>query len=191
MTRFWTLAVFGTALLAGAALLTGLAACAPAPAVPGASSQGASSQATPLEGTTMSPSDSQPPSHSQPTSGRPAPVGNGTDLSITVTPSAGAQPHTFRFTAAHGSPGPESTVPDPAAALAALDRFGEKIFFPVPGPPQQCTDQYGGPQVAVVTGWFAGRAVTAAFKRTDGCQIARWQALAPLFGAAAGGTGAV
>ena len=51
----------------------------------------------------------------------------------------------------------ESTLPDPPAAMAAVVRFGERIFFPEPGPPQLCTQQYGGPQVAVVTGTFNGR----------------------------------
>lgn len=139
----------------------------------------------------MTPTSSEPPSGSPSQSVFPSPVGTGTDLSITVTPSAGAQPHTFRFVAANGAPGPESTVPDPAAARAALDRFGEGIFFPVPSAPQRCEDVYGGPEVAVVAGVFKGRAVKATFKRTDSCQTARWQALAPLFGAAAGGTGAV
>lgn len=139
----------------------------------------------------MTPTSKEPPAGSPSPSVHPSPVGSGTDLSITVTPSVGAQPHTYRLVAANGAPGPESTVPAPGAALAALDRFGEGIFFPVPGLPQQCKDVYGGPEVAVVAGVFKGRAVKATFKRTDSCQIARWQALAPLFGAVAGGTGAV
>ncbi|WP_322972761.1 hypothetical protein [Arthrobacter polaris] len=63
--------------------------------------------------------------------------------------------------------------------------------FPVPDPTRACTQQYGGPEIAVVTGWFNGKEVDATFKRTDGCEIARWQALAPLLGALAGGTGAI
>ena len=33
-----------------------------------------------------------------------------------------------------------------------------------------------GPQTAVVTGWYLGRAVNSRFSRTDGCEIARWRA---------------
>jgi len=113
------------------------------------------------------------------------------DLSISLTESPGAPVHHFRLLAEGTKVSGTSTLPDPAAALAAVRLHGTDIFFPVPGPPRACTQQYGGPQVAVVTGWFGGRAVHSTFTRTDGCEIARWQALAPLFGALAGGTGAV
>ncbi|NVM96474.1 serine protease inhibitor [Arthrobacter sp. AETb3-4] len=111
-------------------------------------------------------------------------------MSITVTPSPGAQALKYRLVATGPVPGPGSTVPDPAAAMAALERYGSSIFFPVPGPPRMCSDVYSGPQVAAVSGVFQGRPVAATFKRTDSCETARWQALAPLFGAVAGGTGA-
>ncbi|MDQ0277576.1 putative small lipoprotein YifL [Arthrobacter silviterrae] len=113
------------------------------------------------------------------------------DLSISLTEAPGAPVHHFRLLAEGTTVSGGSTLPDPAAALAAVRLHGTDIFFPVPGPPRACTQQYGGPQVAVVTGWFGGRAVHSTFTRTDGCEIARWQALAPLLGALAGGTGAV
>jgi hypothetical protein len=40
---------------------------------------------------------------------------------------------------------------------------------------------YGGPQKALVTGRFLGKAIRAGFSRTDGCQIARWSRVAFLF----------
>ena len=49
-----------------------------------------------------------------------------------------------------------------------------------------CTQQYGGPQVAVVTGTFHGRPVHSRFSLTDGCEIARWRSMAPLFGGTPG-----
>jgi hypothetical protein len=39
---------------------------------------------------------------------------------------------------------------------------------------------YGGPQVAEVRGTWDGVDVDARFQRTDGCEIARWDRLAPL-----------
>ncbi|MHA7305360.1 hypothetical protein ACX80E_08975 [Arthrobacter sp. TMN-49] len=119
------------------------------------------------------------------------PPATGMELTITLTESPGATPRTFRLVADGSTPAPASTLPDSAAALAAVEQHGEKIFFALQDPTRVCTQQYGGPQVAVVTGWFHGREVNAAFSRTDGCEISRWQALAPLFGALAGGTGAV
>ncbi|MGY2743883.1 serine protease inhibitor [Arthrobacter sp. UYCu723] len=113
------------------------------------------------------------------------------DLTIRLTESPGAPAYTFRLEARDGAIGAGSTLPDPAAALEAVQRFGEDIFFPKPGPPKLCTQQYGGPQVAVVTGRFLGREVLSEFRRTDGCEIARWRAMAPLLGGVAGGTGAI
>ncbi len=113
------------------------------------------------------------------------------DLSVSLIEAPGAEPVTFRLISSAGAASSTSTVPDPAAALAAVLQFGEDIFFPQPGPPKLCTQQYGGPQVATVTGWFRGRAVHSRFSRTDGCEIARWRAMAPLFGGTARSTGAV
>lgn len=71
------------------------------------------------------------------------------------------------------------TLPGAARAcgrLAALPR----PFAPVPSD-LVCTLIYGGPQVARVTGMFRGRRVWATFRRTDGCQIARWNRVSFLF----------
>jgi hypothetical protein len=113
------------------------------------------------------------------------------DLTIRLTEAPGGPQYTFRLEASAGSPGAGSTLPDPTAALEAVQRFGEDIFFPKPGPPKMCTQQYGGPQVAVVTGWLQARRVHSEFSRTDGCEIARWRAMAPLLGGIAGSTGAI
>jgi hypothetical protein len=37
-----------------------------------------------------------------------------------------------------------------------------------------CSQIYGGPQTARVTGTFRGSVVSAAFNRVGGCEIARW-----------------
>ena len=108
------------------------------------------------------------------------------DLTIRLREEPDADEYVFRLVAEDGRSKEESTLPDPDAALEAVERFGQDIFFPKPGPPKLCTQQYGGPQVALVTGTFHGREVTATFKRTDGCEIARWKALAPLLGGAPG-----
>lgn len=53
-------------------------------------------------------------------------------------------------------------------------------FAPVPRG-VACSQIYGGPQVARVQGRFRGRSVDTIFKRTDGCQIARWNRVGFLF----------
>lgn len=118
------------------------------------------------------------------------------DLTVTLTEAPGAESRVFHLRSAAGilSPDPDSldsNLPDATAALAAVEQFGEEVFFPEPRPDRICTQQYGGPQVAVVKGWFRGREVHSQFSRTDGCEIARWKVLASLLGNTGGSTGAV
>jgi hypothetical protein len=74
---------------------------------------------------------------------------------------------------------PGGDHPDPAAACAALDA-GARWLRPVPAD-LACTQIYGGPETATVTGVWRGTPVDATFSRTDGCQIARWDGLVGLF----------
>ena len=116
------------------------------------------------------------------------------DLTVRLTEAPGAPEHEFRLLVRDAETPPAdalagSTVPDPAAARAAVERFGEEAFFAKRRADMLCTQQYVGPQVAVVTGTFHGRPVHSRFSLTDGCEIARWRALAPLFGGTAGSTG--
>jgi hypothetical protein len=46
-----------------------------------------------------------------------------------------------------------------------------------------CTQQYGGPATAHVTGTFAGAPVDTTFDRKDGCGIGDWDHLVALLGA--------
>jgi hypothetical protein len=51
---------------------------------------------------------------------------------------------------------------------------------PVPAS-RACTRQFGGPQQALLSGRVNGRRIRAAFNRKNGCEIARWDRLAPVF----------
>jgi hypothetical protein len=117
------------------------------------------------------------------------------DLTVRLTEAPGEPAHEFRLVVRRGTvpdtAATGSTVPDPAAAIAAVERFGEEAFFTPRRADMLCTQQYGGPQVAVVTGMFHGRPVNSHFSLTDGCEIARWRSLAPLFGGTPGSTGQV
>jgi hypothetical protein len=64
--------------------------------------------------------------------------------------------------------------PNPAAACAALLE-NEDALRPVPGN-VACTQIYGGAQLATIT----GADLHASFSRQNGCEIARWDALAPV-----------
>lgn len=71
------------------------------------------------------------------------------------------------------------THPDPDKACAAVDAHREALH-PVPGD-MACTEIYGGDQVAEVQGVGPdGASVRAVFNRANGCEIARWDALAPV-----------
>jgi hypothetical protein len=66
----------------------------------------------------------------------------------------------------------------PARACARLEAAGRTLFAPLPKN-IVCTEIYGGPQRARVTGVLDGRRVWATFSRSNGCHIARWAKVSP------------
>jgi Subtilisin inhibitor-like len=78
---------------------------------------------------------------------------------------------------------PGGSVPRPPATCRAITAAGRSAFRAVP-PDTACTEIYGGPAVAIVTGRLDDRRVWARFTRENGCQIARWQRLVLLLGPA-------
>lgn len=86
---------------------------------------------------------------------------------------------TFRLECG-GTPG--GTHPAAANACKRLDQLaaaGGNPFAPVPED-QACTQQYGGPATAHVTGSWQGRTIDARFTRVNGCEISRWENLRPV-----------
>jgi len=67
---------------------------------------------------------------------------------------------------------PAGTHPRAASACDVLARLADP-FAPIPKD-VGCTQIYGGPQVARVSGRLRGRVVWATFQRRDGCEISRW-----------------
>jgi hypothetical protein len=70
------------------------------------------------------------------------------------------------------------TLKRPGVACRHVAAGGRRLFAPV----KQgaiCTEIYGGPQVALITGTVDGKRVWARFQRRDGCEIARWMRLSP------------
>jgi hypothetical protein len=97
-----------------------------------------------------------------------------TRLTVTAreSPAADAQSWTLACDPADGS------HPDPVAACVALAAAADP-FSPTP-PDQACTMIYGGPQTATIVGTYRGRPVNASYSRGNGCEIARWDAVAPV-----------
>jgi hypothetical protein len=99
------------------------------------------------------------------------------NLEVTVWPKGKTGPsHTWTLRCDY--PGPRGTHPRPNAACLALARH-PKALKPVKER-TGCTQQWDGPQVALVRGTFRGKRIRAWFERTDGCEIARWNALSAL-----------
>lgn len=67
------------------------------------------------------------------------------------------------------------THPNEKAICAAIAKQGTRLFAPVPAG-IACSQIYGGPESARIAGTVTGHKINATFSRTDGCQIARWNA---------------
>jgi hypothetical protein len=103
-----------------------------------------------------------------------------TSLHVTVWPNGPDHTPTQTYTLRCAPLG--GTLPRRAAACRQLAR----LKAPFAGTPKNlaCTEIYGGPQEALVTGRFRGLLVRARFNRRDGCEIDRWNRVAFLFPAA-------
>jgi hypothetical protein len=71
------------------------------------------------------------------------------------------------------------TLPHPQQACAKLAVLDDP-FAPVEKD-KACTQVFGGPEEATVTGTFRGKPVNAQFNKGNGCEIARWNSVEFLF----------
>ncbi len=104
-----------------------------------------------------------------------------TELKISVDPG-NRKP--LRWTLICDPPGGDHPFAERACELLAQLAGQEVDPFTPPRKGRACTDLYGGPDVATVSGVWRGRQVQASFSRVDGCEISRWDALGPLLGGA-------
>ena len=102
-------------------------------------------------------------------------------LTITAWPQGRGESAGRQWTLRCGPVG--GTHPQRAKACARLSALANP-FAPVPKD-MACTEIYGGPQEALVTGTLRGRKISARFSRTNGCEIARWDRVAVLVPVAA------
>jgi hypothetical protein len=94
------------------------------------------------------------------------------DLTVTVDHGSKTKRAAVRCAAAEDS--------DVCRAVAALKA---EAFEPTPGH-VACTEIYGGPETATITGTLRGEPIDARFSRENGCEIARWLTARPLLDAA-------
>jgi hypothetical protein len=95
-------------------------------------------------------------------------------LKIEFRANAGSKPRVLTLRCAARATG---TVRNPVAACARLQRLGPKAFRPTP-PNTACTEIFGGPSTARITGTFLGFPLGVELGRGNGCEIARWQRVA-------------
>ncbi|WP_311211356.1 MULTISPECIES: SSI family serine proteinase inhibitor [unclassified Arthrobacter] len=161
--------------------VAGLAACSGTPTT---GSTGSASQ-TPSSSSSSSSASSSPSSSATPSASAATGAGSA-ELSITLVESPDAAPQTFTLVCADGVPAAESNHPTAAEACTSI-KNSPAILSPAPTKTDQaCTMQYGGPATAKVTGAVDGKEVSAAFSRTDGCQIALWDAAKSILGSDGG-----
>ncbi|GFH38740.1 SSI family serine proteinase inhibitor [Streptomyces pacificus] len=104
---------------------------------------------------------------------------------LTVTTAETGNPRadgTYELTCGAGNGTAGGSHPEARAACERLAEFAterQDPFRPVDGD-AMCTMQHGGPATARITGTWHGQRVDAAFDRTNGCEIRRWEALEPL-----------
>ena len=80
---------------------------------------------------------------------------------------------------------PDGDGPKPAKEAQSRSAAGLRAADLAPVPDDvACTQQFGGPETATITGTLDGREVDARFARNNGCEIARWKKVAPLLEAA-------
>lgn len=178
--------------------VAGLAACTPGtgngdPSSPaGPASESPSESAAPTE----SPTEPGPSPDTETTVPAPSPSavpppsagpGEGNaELAITVKASEGEAGKSYTLVCSNGAPAAESEHPTASAACSAL-KNNPAVVSPLPRKTDQaCTQQYGGPQQATVTGIVDGRPIEAAFSLRDGCEIGQWNAAKDILGSTGG-----
>ncbi len=113
----------------------------------------------------------------------PATRAGTTELIIVVRSGRGSEERRFSLVCDPAG----GDHPDPEAACRLLDELDDP-FAPVP-PDTMCTEIYGGPQTATVTGTLRGEPVDAELDRTNGCEISRWDQHAVILGETRSGAG--
>ena len=103
------------------------------------------------------------------------------DLLVVVDLGDGTAPERWTLTCAGTASG---THPDADAACTHLKGLADP-FAPLPAD-AVCTQVYGGPETARVSGVWQGEPVELELSRTDGCRIAQWDDLGPLLPPPAG-----
>lgn len=167
-------------------LIFSLCACTPdgGPPQPTASEMPSASPAPTTQKPRTDPKTTAPgPSPSQ--SSLPSGAGRGdAELTITVKTSDSGPTIQYTLMCRNGVPTDKSQHPSAAKACEVLKTNPEVLTSQPRAKDVVCTQQYGGPQTATVTGVVEGVPVDISFARRDGCEISRWNAAESILGPA-------
>jgi hypothetical protein len=97
------------------------------------------------------------------------------DLVIELDRGDGSAPERWTLTCVGFVDGDHPRAEEACEHLKAMD----DPFAPIPDD-AVCTQVYGGPETARVTGLWRGEPVDLELSRTDGCRIDQWERLGPL-----------
>ena len=112
--------------------------------------------------------------------GLPLPLPGAADTGFTVTFKADEKSDAVVMTlSCHPTGGDHPRADEACQRLDAVEKDGTDPFAK-PAPDEICTFIYGGPQTATVVGTWKGANVDAKFSRSNGCEIARWNAIEPV-----------
>ncbi|MDQ0822914.1 hypothetical protein QFZ79_000654 [Arthrobacter sp. V4I6] len=167
--------------------VAGLAACNPGSTPSPSPSPPTSASPSAPPGTPSPDTETTEPAPSPSAAPLTAGPGQGNaELAIMVKPSETGTPANFTLVCQNGTPAAESQHPNAGAACTAL-KGNVAILSPATRAADQiCTQQYGGPQQATVSGVVDGQPVEANFSLRDGCEIAAWNAAKDVLGSSAG-----
>ena len=182
MRRAWIHALVLVSVAGLAACSPGGGTATPSPSAPATTSSTPSTTTPSPDAETTVPAPSPAPS-SLPAAG---PGKGNAELAIMVKPSDSEPAVNYTLVCKDGAPAAESSHPSAAAACTAL-KNNPAVLSPGPrSTDQACTQQYGGPQQATVTGIVDDSPVDASFARRDGCEISLWNAAKDILGSAGG-----
>lgn len=100
------------------------------------------------------------------------------ELSIFIRANGIAESAHYTLNCSGSAAAKTSEHPQPSEACELLAK-SPQILDPAPAN-QMCTEQYGGPATALVTGTRDGKAVNREFNLKNGCGISDWNNALPL-----------
>jgi hypothetical protein len=160
--------VIARSAIAGLVALAALIVVATAAAAPAASSRS-------LDGR-----PSAAPPSVRTLDGRPSAAAPSVRLTIVFTGRAGSRRVAHLNCTAAGGRADGFLRPVGAPRACAHARRIARLLAGGPDPHRACSQIYGGPERALVTGTIGGRRIRHGFSRTNGCGVAEWRRAMPL-----------